>query len=754
MNQPSGYVSTTTHAASLAASISQQQQQQPSASQQQPLQEQHEQQQQQQQQPYDPLIQPPDEDVTMAEASSLDHALLESLFYNEMAILDANSMSESSSEHSSGGGGLGFQGKTLLMSNQHQDHHHHPIAEAVFPPPVPVDAIPPPSTSISNYDHQQSVSFSSYSFTQHLTEAVQVHQQQQQQQHVLPSAVNDQQTHLQQEMNNFVEQEMLRDFEMSAASGTTDGGTGSIHMSNTSDLPAGALNGDGSVGFSFGSTEAGVFGMAGPPTTSVAHHADLEPAVIINPTATSSYYATSNPTSHHGAHSQQHQPQPSQLLSVTLPGQQPSPVAPERRRTVQLQRAESFVAAEVSQTQGVPQERARQLVDQFATLASRLGIDLPDNVLQSLTTAAAKNYPSCSSAASATPQTTTSSFHQPIVSSTMQIPTTIPDTKKRPPSVAFAIANTTTTTTDASLIGASENTPPVDLLPATILESQKVAEEAIAAATRQQQQLSLDTKITDDAKAAGGVTGNTSGSFTSPATDSVQNNDSAEGKAPTHSKRRKKPRLQECEAKLANLRAENQQLKRHLENVSNKAQKLDKDKVDAVKRIERLMHENAGSDEMAAAVHELSDMYSDYGANRQQELNFHLEQLQRLVNPTNFTKMGLWTLGQNSHDPKRNPIAGILVKELTITSQQGRKILDQSEKIRVLCQNLKETHALLAKLKALCEKKTKIFQDRMSKCTEILTSKQVVALILWINEHTELLESVCPGWGTEQIHSK
>jgi hypothetical protein len=41
----------------------------------------------------------------------------------------------------------------------------------------------------------------------------------------------------------------------------------------------------------------------------------------------------------------------------------------------------------------VPKDKAKQLVDQFATLASRLGIDLPDSVLQSLTSAAAKNDP-------------------------------------------------------------------------------------------------------------------------------------------------------------------------------------------------------------------------------------------------------------------------------------------------------------------------------------------------------------------------
>ena len=91
--------------------------------------------------------------------------------------------------------------------------------------------------------------------------------------------------------------------------------------------------------------------------------------------------------------------------------------------------------------------------------------------------------------------------------------------------------------------------------------------------------------------------------------------------------------------------------------------------------------------------------------------------------------------------------------ELEILPQQGRKIVEQSDKIRTLCENLKESLSLLAKLRSLCEQKTQIFHDRMNKCREILTSKQVAKLVIWIDEHTELLEAVCPGWGTEHIHS-
>ena len=71
-------------------------------------------------------------------------------------------------------------------------------------------------------------------------------------------------------------------------------------------------------------------------------------------------------------------------------------------------------------------------------------------------------------------------------------------------------------------------------------------------------------------------------------------------------------------------------LKRHLQNVSNKAHKFDKEKEEAGRKFAQLMRDpNAGLREMEMSVRKFSDMYSDYGINRQQELSFHLEQLQR-----------------------------------------------------------------------------------------------------------------------------
>jgi hypothetical protein len=119
--------------------------------------------------------------------------------------------------------------------------------------------------------------------------------------------------------------------------------------------------------------------------------------------------------------------------------------------------------------------------------------------------------------------------------------------------------------------------------------------------------------------------------------------------------------------------------------------------------------------------------------------------------------MGLWTIAKanGSKDmSKQNPLIGILQKELSITPQQTRKIMDQRAKIRDLCSNLNASLLLLQKLKDLCEQKNKTFNDRMNKTKEILTPKQVVKLIMFVKDYSDVLRTICPGWTSEQIVQK
>lgn len=300
-------------------------------------------------------------------------------------------------------------------------------------------------------------------------------------------------------------------------------------------------------------------------------------------------------------------------------------------------------------------------------------------------------------------------------------------------------------------------------------------------------------------------------------------------------KRKKKPRKEDCEVRLKKLKAENEMLKRHLDHVTNKSNRFEKERKLAEEKMKVLFfsgqkEKNGGNsvgDSAATKIktegdsdglqhgegddcgggadnddngdgddngdcdgdndddnnststtgeHSLnskssftdreeklkdilkhfSNTYSDYGKHRQEELTFHLSQLEKLAAPTTFTKMTLWTLGQNESfftQPQSNPIAGILRREMDITPAQGRKIIAQRETIQRLCNNIKSCLQLIAELKALCARKQTVFHERMTKCQEILTTEQVAKLLIWIDDHGAVLEKVCPGWGSERIQS-
>lgn len=192
----------------------------------------------------------------------------------------------------------------------------------------------------------------------------------------------------------------------------------------------------------------------------------------------------------------------------------------------------------------VSQERATLLVQQFATLASRLGISLPPNVLSSLTVAAAANE----SAQGALPPA---------------VATCAPDAtvSHEPPQVTKAIEDT--------------------------------AQAAIAAVNES------------------------------------HNKRRKEGAQPLYSKRRKKPRLSDCEDKLAALKAENEMLKRHVRNVTKKAQAFDQERQRATEEMKRMLQQGAPPEMINPVIAKFSEMYSDYGRHRHEELTFHLDQLEK-----------------------------------------------------------------------------------------------------------------------------
>jgi hypothetical protein len=210
------------------------------------------------------------------------------------------------------------------------------------------------------------------------------------------------------------------------------------------------------------------------------------------------------------------------------------------------------------------EEKRNKLVAQFATLASRLGISLPPQLIQSLTAAAAAK-------GNDVPAPQLSSME-------------------------------TSALRNLAVDGSSFLSVP-EAPPRQVQELQIAAEVAIAAVTRKR-----------------------SHDESSPTAAAVASNNN-NNKQP-YGKRRKKPRLNDCERRLAALQAENALLKRHLHSISDQSHKLVLEQRAAEEKIRQLWKDNAGEKELDAIVKHFTEMYSDYGKRRHQELTFHLEQLE------------------------------------------------------------------------------------------------------------------------------
>jgi len=70
--------------------------------------------------------------------------------------------------------------------------------------------------------------------------------------------------------------------------------------------------------------------------------------------------------------------------------------------------------------------------------------------------------------------------------------------------------------------------------------------------------------------------------------------------------------------------------------------------------------------------------YSDYGQGRRSALSYHLHQLERLLMPTQVTKMCIWALKQDDSfwedTEDENSLLSILTHDLGLTDDQKKKI--------------------------------------------------------------------------------
>jgi hypothetical protein len=348
--------------------------------------------------------------------------------------------------------------------------------------------------------------------------------------------------------------------------------------------------------------------------------------------------------------------------------------------TPALQEPVADTAADMKVSSESSQQQRNKLLAQFTTLASRLGIDLSPQVLQSLTASSTTKMDGVG--LSVKPATANNSLPAGAAA----------DDELKDEEAALSTPDGYVSNHSAAKLGSVETAAAALVLPSSSSEKRSATAKEIDAKL---------PPVSSFGVTSGAVAAAKSGSPSGP---------------------RKKPRLEACDQKLAQLQEENAILQSRVQALSAKHHQSSKERQELEIKLKRfLLHKTSGVTdgesaiadkehaEMQQVIDQYQELYSDYGRRRDQELLIHLQQLQRLANPTNVTKMGLWTLGQGpdrksstAEDLRRppprssnNPIVGLLQRELGITATQSKKILEQREKIRQVCANLREVRLLV-----------------------------------------------------------
>uniref|UniRef100_M4BKZ2 BZIP domain-containing protein n=1 Tax=Hyaloperonospora arabidopsidis (strain Emoy2) TaxID=559515 RepID=M4BKZ2_HYAAE len=209
-------------------------------------------------------------------------------------------------------------------------------------------------------------------------------------------------------------------------------------------------------------------------------------------------------------------------------------------------------------------------------------------------------------------------------------------------------------------------------------------------------------------------------------------------------RRRKREHILGVEERCRQLERENMELRGQLKAGKEAIRQEEKEKNRVCEELEKMIQLGASEKELAEKIDNFKEQYSDYGHGRRSALSYHLHQIERLLLPTQVTKMCIWALRQDDSfwqdEEDETSLPVILAKELGLSEDQKKKIQQQRGSISLICENLKSALGLLAELKTEVTNKNSTLDMEMDKLQNILTPTQrakilkrrEIARVVWV----------------------
>ncbi|KAI9907283.1 hypothetical protein PsorP6_004725 [Peronosclerospora sorghi] len=168
-------------------------------------------------------------------------------------------------------------------------------------------------------------------------------------------------------------------------------------------------------------------------------------------------------------------------------------------------------------------------------------------------------------------------------------------------------------------------------------------------------------------------------------------------------RRRKREHILGVEERCRQLERENMELRGQLKAGKEAIRQEEKEKKRVCEELENMIKRGASEKELAEKIDNFKEQYSDYGYGRRSALNYHLHQIERLLLPTQVTKMCIWALRQDDSfwqdEEDETSLPVILAKELGLSEDQKKKIQQQ---LHSLGHKQPSVHAFVKQVVAEC----------------------------------------------------
>ncbi|RHY02886.1 hypothetical protein DYB25_001194 [Aphanomyces astaci] len=218
-------------------------------------------------------------------------------------------------------------------------------------------------------------------------------------------------------------------------------------------------------------------------------------------------------------------------------------------------------------------------------------------------------------------------------------------------------------------------------------------------------------------------------------------------------RRRKRDHILGVEERCKLLEKENMELRSQLKAGKEAMKQEEDEKYQICHELEHMITEGASEQDLAAKIDNFKEVCILGGfRTRRSALSYHLHQLERLLMPTQVTKMCIWALKQDDafweDGEDETSLLSILTHDLGLTEEQRKNIQSHRGAIVKICDNLRLALKLLNELKQDVEEKNITLDTEMDQLQNILTPTQRAKFIVWVTNNPacmHLLNKLCFG---------